>query len=186
MLPEEISVHDKIFIKYLSIEQIQERVDEIAASLRNDLTDKIPLFLAILNGAFIFAADLVRAMEIPLELSFIKISSYEGMERGKNAQTVLGLTESIKDRHVIVVEDIIDTGKTMEKLSEELFALNPASLRIVTLLHKPEAMQTEIKIDYIGFEVPDLFLIGYGLDYNKLGRQYADIFQLKPHIEHFA
>lgn len=174
-----IKLHDLTFEPYMDAETIQQKVKELGAELTKDFKGKRPLFLAVLNGAFIFAADLVRACEFEHEISFIKLSSYEGTSTTGKVITQLGLQENVKDRDVILVEDIVDTGTTLYHYLPTLEKLNPKSVSIVTLLQKPSALRFPLKVNYVGFEIPNKFVIGYGLDYNGLGRNLKDIYQLK-------
>ena len=173
-----LQIHDKIFRPYLSEEAIQGKVGELAACLNRDYKDKNPIFIAILNGAFIFAADLFKSLNIDAEISFIKLASYKGMKSSGQVLTAIGLDIEIFDRHVVILEDIVDTGKTLNEFLPQLWHQQPASLKIVALLHKPEATIYPFKVDYTGFEIPDKFVVGYGLDYNGLGRNTAAIYQL--------
>jgi hypoxanthine phosphoribosyltransferase len=173
-----IQIHDKTFKSYISEEAIQEKVRELASSLNRDYQDKNPIFIAILNGAFIFAADLFKSLIIDAEISFIKLASYKGMKSSGQVITAIGLDIEIYDRHVVILEDIVDTGKTLYEFLPQLWHQQPASIKIVALLHKPDASAYPLKVDYAGFEIPDKFVVGYGLDYNGLGRNTAAIYQL--------
>ena len=176
---DELTILDKTFLVYISTDQIQIRVNEIANKLNSSYKYKNPLFLAILNGSFIFAADLLKKISINCEVSFIKLASYFGTSSTGEITTMIGLSESLKGKDIIIVEDIIDTGRTMKNLLEILHDHNPASITIVTLLFKKEALIENIIPDYVGFEVPDKFLVGYGLDYNGIGRNLENIYFLK-------
>jgi hypoxanthine phosphoribosyltransferase len=173
-----IRIHDKTFRPYLSEEAIQDKVTELAAALNRDYADKNPIFIAILNGAFIFAADLFKSLHIDAEISFIKLASYKGMKSSGQVLTAIGLDIEIFNRHVVILEDIVDTGKTLHEFLPQLLHQQPASLKIVALLHKPEATTFSVPVDYSGFKIPDKFVVGYGLDYNGLGRNTAAIYQL--------
>jgi hypoxanthine phosphoribosyltransferase len=173
-----IKVHDKSFVPYMKEEEILRRVHAIATQISIDFKGKKPLFIAILNGSFIFASDLFRSLTIEAEICFIKLASYKGTKSSGQVITAIGLDTDIVGRHVIVVEDIIDTGKTMNEFLPQLMNQQPASLSMTALLHKPEATVFPVKIDYLGFQVPDKFLLGYGLDYDGLGRNLSDIYQL--------
>lgn len=175
----EIQVHDKKFNTFLSAAAIKTQISQIAAQINADYQNKRPLFIAILNGSFMFASDLFKELEIEAEICFIKLASYKGIKSTGQVVTSIGLDISLKDREVIVIEDIVDTGKTLSEFLPQLEAQSPASLRIATLLHKPEALQYPLQLDYIGFSVPNKFLLGYGLDYDGLGRNLKEIFQLK-------
>ena len=173
-----LRVHDKTFKPYLSAESIREKVDELAARLCRDYAGKNPVFIAILNGAFIFAADLFKAIDFDAEISFIKLASYKGTKSTGQVITAIGMDIELFNRHVVILEDIVDTGKTLHQFLPQLWHQQPASLRVVALLHKPEAMVFPLKVDYAGFEIPNKFVVGYGLDYNGLGRNHPAIYQL--------
>lgn len=175
---ETIRVHDKTFEPFLSAKDIQEKVDAIASSLERDYADKNPIFVAILNGSFIFAADLFRKLKMPAEICFIRLASYKGTRSTGNVISSIGLEVDIYQRHVIILEDIIDTGRTLSQFLPKLEHQQPASLKIVALLHKPQATIFPIEIHYLGFTVPDKFVVGYGLDYDGHGRNIPAIFQL--------
>ncbi len=173
-----IKVHDKYFVPYMTEVTVLERIAQLAAQIDNDYAGKRPLFIAILNGSFMFASDLFKYISIEAEICFIKLASYKGTKSTGQVITAIGLDTDIVDRHVIVLEDIIDTGKTMNEFLPQLQHQQPASLKIAALLHKPEATAYPITIDYLGFSVPDKFLLGYGLDYDGLGRNLKEIYQL--------
>jgi hypoxanthine phosphoribosyltransferase len=173
-----VRIHDKIFKPYISEEEIREKVNELATALNKDYRDKNPIFIAILNGAFIFAADLFKCLTIDAEISFIKLVSYRGMKSSGQVITAIGLDTELFDRHVVILEDIVDTGKTLHEFLPQLWHQQPASLKIVALLHKTQASAYPVKVDYAGFEIPDKFVVGYGLDYNGLGRNTGSIYQL--------
>lgn len=173
-----IQVHDKFFKPYLSVEQLNEQIKRIAGEISAEYKGKTPLFIAILNGSFMFASDLFKELEIEAEICFIKLASYKGTKSTGQVITSIGLDENLKDRHIILVEDIVDTGKTMHQFLPQLINQSPASLKIATLLHKPEALQYPLHLDYIGFKVPNKFLLGFGLDYDGLGRNLKEIYQL--------
>lgn len=175
----EIKVHDKCFIPWLSEEVIQQRVKEIASRINNDYAGKKPLFIGVLNGAFMFASDLFKNITIEAEISFIKLASYKGTKSTGQVITAIGLDIDVNSRDLIIVEDIIDTGKTLTEFLPQLHHQQPASLKIAVLLHKPEATVHPINIDYCCFSIPNKFVVGYGLDYNGLGRNISSIYQLK-------
>ena len=166
------------FKPYIDEVQIRERVAELGRQIDKDYEGKNPLFIAILNGSFVFAADLFRHITIEAEISFIKLASYKGTSSTGNVITAIGMDENIHDRHVIILEDIIDTGKTLSSFLPEIEQRNPASLKIATFLSKPEALQYDVKADYVGFEVPNKFVLGYGLDYDGLGRNIPSLYEL--------
>jgi hypoxanthine phosphoribosyltransferase len=173
-----IKVHDKSFSIYLSEEAIQQRVKELAEAISKDYTGRRPLFIAILNGSFMFAADLFKHLTIEAELCFIKLASYKGMKSSGNVVTSIGLEDDLFGREVIIVEDIVDTGKTLHKFLPKLMHQQPKSLKIAALLHKSEATEYPLTLDYIGFDIPNKFVVGYGLDYDGLGRNLKEIYQL--------
>jgi hypoxanthine phosphoribosyltransferase len=173
-----IQVHDKLFEPYLSEVSIAEKVKSIAAQLNKDYDGKKPLFIAILNGSFIFAADLFKAISIEAEICFIKLASYKGTKSSGQVITAIGLDMDLFNRHVVIIEDIVDTGKTLNEFLPQLRHQQPASLKIVALLHKPEATVFPVAVDYMGFSIPNKFVVGYGLDYNGLGRNIGAIYQL--------
>lgn len=173
-----IKVHDKYFTPYMTEATVLARVQELAKQIDADYKDKRPLFIAILNGAFMFASDLFKQLTIDAEICFIKLASYKGTKSSGQVITAIGLDTDIVNRHVIIIEDIIDTGKTMNAFLPQLFNQHPASLKIAALLHKPEATEYPIAIEYLGFSVPNKFLLGYGLDYDGLGRNLKEIYQL--------
>jgi hypoxanthine phosphoribosyltransferase len=175
---ERIRVRDKFFSLYLAKERIDETVSAIARCIDHDYAGKTPILLCILNGAFIFASDLVRKLETPCEISFVKYSSYYGMESSGKINRLIGLSENIRSRDVIIVEDIVDTGSTMAKLLDDLQQFEPSSLRIACFCFKKEAFRENFTIDYCGLVIPDLFVVGYGLDYDGSGRNFPDIYQL--------
>lgn len=173
-----ITVHDKQFVPYLSANEIQDRIAILAKQISTDYKDKQPLFLGILNGSFIFAADLFKHISVPATISFIKLVSYKGTSSTGTVITSIGLEENLADKDIIIVEDIVDTGKTLTEFLPTLAKQNPKSIRICTLLQKPEALQYPLDVDYVGFSIPNKFVVGYGLDYDGLGRNYDAIYQL--------
>jgi hypoxanthine phosphoribosyltransferase len=174
----QIQVNDKTFQPYITAAQIDTQIKRLGAEINSDYAGKRPLFIAILNGSFMFASDLFKELTVDAEICFIKLASYKGTRSSGHVITSIGLDESLKDRHVIIVEDIVDTGKTLSEFLPQLNDQQPASLKIAALLHKPEALQHPITIDYLGFEVPNKFLLGYGLDYDGLARNLKEIYQL--------
>ena len=173
-----IKVHDKTFDVYLSEEKILERVKQMAQSINQEYKGRRPLFIAILNGSFMFAADLFKYLTIEADICFIKIASYKGMKSSGKIVTSIGLEDDIFGKDVIILEDIVDTGKTLHEFLPKLEHQQPASLKIVCLLHKPDATQFPLKLDHVGFSIPDKFVVGYGLDYDGLGRNFKEIYQL--------
>jgi hypoxanthine phosphoribosyltransferase len=173
-----IKVHDKSFDVYLSEEVILKRVKELANDINKDYQGKRPLFIAILNGSFMFAADLFKQLTIEADICFIKLASYKGMKSTGKVVTSIGLEEDIYQREVIILEDIVDTGKTLNDFLPKLMHQQPKALKIVTLLHKIEATEFPLSLDYIGFVIPNKFVVGYGLDYDGLGRNLKEIYQV--------
>ena len=174
-----IQVLDKKFEIYLLEAAIQEKITALANQLNQDYAGKRPLFLSILNGSFLFTADLFKQITIEAEVSFIKLASYKGTSSTGNVITAIGLDINVKDRHVVLLEDIIDTGKTLHHYLPQLESLQPASIKIAVLLNKKEALQFPVRVDYDCFEIPNKFVVGYGLDYDGLGRNSKDIYQLQ-------
>lgn len=173
-----INVYDKSFDVYLSEEIIQLRIKELAAEINNDYAGKRPLFIAILNGSFMFASDLFKNLSIEAELCFIKLASYKGMKSSGNVVTSIGLEDDLFGKEVIIVEDIVDTGKTLHNFLPKLMHQQPKSMRIATLLHKSDATEFPLNLDYVGFDIPNKFVVGYGLDYDGLGRNLKEIYQV--------
>jgi hypoxanthine phosphoribosyltransferase len=176
---QQIQVHDKIFVPYLSQTEIEEAIAKLAEKISEDYAGKCPLFIPILNGSFMFASELFKSITIPAEICFIKLASYKGTTSSGHIVSSIGLDTDIKNKHVIVVEDIVDTGKTLNQFLPQLENMQPASLKIAALLHKPEATTHEIKLDYNCFKIPNKFVVGFGLDYDGLGRNIASLYQLK-------
>ena len=174
-----ITLHDKTFQQYISKEEISNIVSDIAKKINASNIEK-PLFIAVMNGAFLFAADIMREIILQdAEISFIKLASYEGTESTGDVKELIGLSDNISRRNIIILEDIIDTGNTLEKIVSMLEDKNIQSLKIATLLFKPKAYKKEIHIDYIGKEIPNDFVVGYGLDYDEIGRNLPHIYKLK-------
>ncbi len=177
-----VKLHDKSFDIYLSEQAIQEKVQELAATINSEYAGRTPLFIAILNGAFMFAADLFKHLTIDAEICFIKLASYRGMKSTGQVVTAIGLDQDIYGREIIIVEDIVDTGKTLSEFLPKLQHQHPKSLKIAALLHKSEATKYPLQIDYTGFDIPNKFVVGYGLDYDGLGRNLKEIYQLAEGI----
>ncbi|MBL0305658.1 MAG: hypoxanthine phosphoribosyltransferase [Chitinophagaceae bacterium] len=173
-----IRVHDKSFETYLPAETIQQRIKELAGIINKDYAGKKPLFIAILNGSFMFAADLFKHLTIEAEICFIKLASYKGMKSSGNVVTSIGLEDDLFGKEVIIVEDIVDTGKTLHNFLPKLLHQQPKSMKIATLLYKSEAIEYPLVLDYVGFDIPNKFVVGYGLDYDGLGRNLKEIYQL--------
>lgn len=176
---DSIKIHDKYFKPFIPFEQIDRAVQQMADRINYDLKEvEVPVFLVILNGSFMFAGDLMKKVNMPCEISFIKLSSYTGTRSSAIVKELIGLDESLKGRTVVVVEDIIDSGITMEKVINKLEELGSGEVKLATLLFKPEAFLKSYKIDYIGMEISNDFIVGYGLDYNKQGRNLKDIYKI--------
>ena len=173
-----VQVKDKQFALYISEEEILARVKELANRMNTDLAGKNPLFLVILNGSFVFAADLLRDITIPCEITFVRVASYEGVSSTGEVKQLLGLTQNIEGRTVIIVEDIIDTGFTMKELLRILKEKNPAEIHIASLLVKPDNLQVDLDIPYRCFDIANEFIVGYGLDYDHEGRNLRHIYQV--------
>lgn len=172
-------IKDKEFDLFISASQIQERILTVASKINEDYADTQPLFICVLNGAFMFASDLIKKMDFFPEISFVKVSSYSGLHTTGAVKNLIGLNEDIKGRDIILIEDIIDSGLTMKYLFEELNDRHAKSIRLATLLFKPDAFKGNYPVDYIGFEIPNEFVVGYGMDYDGFGRNLPDIYHLK-------
>jgi hypoxanthine phosphoribosyltransferase len=173
-----IKVKDKEFKLSIRAEEINRAVEDLAEKLNQDLEGKNPLFLVVLTGAFIFAADLYRKIHIESEISFVKLSSYAGISSTSEVKELIGLSERIKGRSVVILEDIIDTGTTASYLIKKLNYMGVNDVKLVALLFKPHALRESVRIDYVGMEIPDDFIVGYGLDYDGFGRNYKDIYKI--------
>lgn len=178
--PEYVNINGEKFRVYLTHEEIQQRIRQLGDKISRDYQDKKPIFIGILNGAYIFLADLMRYVTIPCEVDFLKLSSY-GDEKVSSGQVeqLKEINADLKGRHVILVEDIVDTGLSMKYLLDKVGEMQPASLSVATMLHKSDATKHDVKIDYMGFKIPDLFVLGYGLDYAQEGRNLAQIYILQ-------
>jgi hypoxanthine phosphoribosyltransferase len=178
-MKSEVIIHDKTFVPFITAEKIQARVKELGEEINRDYDDKRPLLIGVLNGSAIFMADLLRNIETACEIAFIRVSSYEGTESTGKIKNIMGLNDDLQGRDVIIVEDIVDTGDTVNFLLSDLKAKNPATVKLATILFKPAALKHPIKPDYVGFEIDPAFVVGYGLDYDGLGRNLPDIYVLK-------
>lgn len=174
-----IKINDLFFDLYLSEEILVERIKLLGIQISEDFAEKDMIVIGVLNGAFIFLADLCRAIATPHQVSFIKINSYEGVKSSGNIKSIIGLNDDLKGKSILIVEDIVDTGTSMDYLISEFLTYEPASISIATLLFKPEAFRFNYVLDYVGFEIPNKFVVGYGLDYDGLGRNLPSIYQLK-------
>ena len=178
MAKNRIDVIDLTFETSIPEEKINARVKQIAEDINRDLADKNPIFLGILNGAFMFASDLFKQITIPCQITFLKLASYEGTRTTGTVKQLIGINQDLKDRTVVVLEDIVDTGITLETIVRQLSGYEPKEILVATMLHKPEATTREVKLDYVGFEIPNEFVLGYGLDYNGYGRNLPEIYTL--------
>lgn len=175
---KEIRIQDKKFRELITETEIQNRIDELARQINQDLIGKDMVFLGILNGAFLFAADLFRRIDIQARISFVKLASYEGTGSSGTIKELIGWNEDIKNKSIVVIEDIVDTGNTLERIVDELLIRKVCEVRIATMLFKPAAYTKEIPLDYVGFEIPNDFVVGYGLDYDGYGRNLPSVYTL--------
>jgi hypoxanthine phosphoribosyltransferase len=173
---ENIQIKDKKFTLSIPENEILQAVKNVAEQINNDLKDDNPLFICVLNGAFMFAADLMKYVNIPCEITFIKLSSYAGLYSTGAVKEIMGLSESVVDRSVVIIEDIVDTGVTMERILESLSSKGVRKIRVATFLQKPDALVRNIKVDYVGVKIPNEFIVGYGLDYDGYGRNLKEIY----------
>ncbi len=171
-----IKLLDREFEMSIPFEKIDSAIEGIAKKMNKDLIDKDPLMVCVLNGSFMFAADLMKKLDFPCEISFVKLSSYEGTASTGKVKELIGLNENIEGRCVVILEDIVDTGFTIEKIKNQLLGYQPAEVKIASMLFKPEACKVDIEIDYVGMDIPNDFIVGYGLDYDGHGRNLADIY----------
>jgi hypoxanthine phosphoribosyltransferase len=176
---KKITLRDKNFVLSIANADIQRAIEKVAKQINADMAGEYPLFISLLNGAFMFTADLLKLMDMVCEVSFIKYASYAGTQSTGKVAELIGLNVDIKGRTVIVLEDIIDTGATIAKLLNDLQALSPKAVKIATMLYKPAAFKENYKIDYVGMEIPNDFIVGYGLDYDEAGRNLTDIYVLE-------
>ena len=180
MMSSQVRLHDLTFEPLIDEAVIQARVKELGAALKERYAGKTPLFISILSGAFVFASDLIRAYDDDCEVGFVKLASYTGTRSSGDVQTVMGLEKDLKNRHLVVVEDILDTGRTLHFFLQYLSEKEPASVCTVAFLRKPEAAVFPIEVDMVGFDIEDRFVVGYGLDYEQIGRNLPAIYQLSP------
>lgn len=176
---KQVKIHDKEFELFIPNEKIQAVVQEMADKMNNDLRGKNPLFVCILNGSFVFAAELFKRINfVETEISFVKLASYSGSKTSGNVKQLIGFNEEIKGRTVVVLEDIVDTGITINNIQDQLRTLEPKEVLVATLLLKPDALQKEVDLKYVGMEIPNNFIVGYGLDYDGRGRNLLDIYSI--------
>jgi hypoxanthine phosphoribosyltransferase len=175
---KEIRILDKKFREYITEDALKSRIRELSVQMNTDLAGKDVVFLGILNGAFLFAADLFRCIHLPARISFIKLASYEGTSSSGTIKELIGWNEDIRNKTIIIVEDIVDTGNTLERIVDELVIRKASEIKIATLLFKPEAYTKDIPLNYVGFEIPNDFVVGYGLDYDGFGRNLPSVYTL--------
>jgi hypoxanthine phosphoribosyltransferase len=175
---KEIRILDKTFREFIKEETIQLRIEELARQVNKDMAGKDVVFLGILNGAFLFAADLFRRIDIEARISFVKLASYEGTSSSGTIKELIGWNEDIKNKTVVVIEDIVDSGNTLERIVDELVIRKASEIKIATMLYKPKAYKKKIPLDYVGIEIPNNFVVGYGLDYNGYGRNLPSVYTL--------
>lgn len=173
---KEVQIKEKLFRISIPENEILEAVKNVALQINADLGGTNPLFICVLNGAFMFASDLMKEIDFPCQLTFVKLSSYQGLYTSGNVKEIIGLNESIVGRNVVIVEDIVDTGITMERILDSLAAKGAKDIHVATFLQKPDALQRDIKIDYVAMKIPNDFIVGYGLDYDGFGRNLRDIY----------
>lgn len=177
-----IQVLDKEFTLYIPYEDLQSKIFSLAQQLQHEMGNRNPLFIVMLNGAFMFAAELMKNFDCPAEISFVKLSSYSGLQSSGKVEKLIGLTNNIEGRDVVIIEDIVESGLTMKSMIQMLKEHGVASIRIAALFVKPNCMVHNVNVDYPVFEIDDDFIVGFGLDYNGYGRNYKDIYKLKQHI----
>ncbi|HOO94824.1 MAG TPA: hypoxanthine phosphoribosyltransferase [Proteiniphilum sp.] len=178
-MKEVITIKDRDFELFIEQEVVEQGIKRIAGKMNADLEGKNPIFVAVLNGAFMFAGELMKEVNIASEITFVRLASYHGTTTTNDVKEVLGLNESIEGRCVVIVEDIVDSGNTMVSLLEQMKALRPSEVRIATLLFKPAALKQKLQLDYVALEIPNDFIVGYGLDYDGYGRNLKDIYKVK-------
>ncbi|MFM9987414.1 hypoxanthine phosphoribosyltransferase [Flavobacterium sp.] len=175
----EIKLHDKYFVPFISAQEIDFAIATMAAQVEADFADDIPVFVGILNGSFMVVSDFMKHYKSPCEVSFIKMASYDGMESTSEVKQLIGINHDLTGRTVVIIEDIVDTGNTVEELKALFKKQGVKHFKIATLFFKPEAYKKDIKLDYIGIRIPDRFIVGFGLDYDGLGRNLPEVYQLK-------
>ncbi|MAZ93809.1 MAG: hypoxanthine phosphoribosyltransferase [Bacteroidales bacterium] len=173
-----IKIHDKYFKPFISSTEIDVAISKVATKINKDMENKTPIFLVILNGSFMFASDLLKKVELPCEISFVKLASYEGTSSTETVRQLIGFDEDLTGRSVVIIEDIIDSGITMENVLGQLETMGAEDVKIATLLFKPDAFRKDYKIDYVGLDIPNDFIVGYGLDYDGQGRNLKDIYKI--------
>ncbi len=173
-----ITVLDKKFEIFVKSDEIRSIIKKMAEQINKDLRDKDVIFLGILNGCFMFASDLFKSIDFPAQISFLKLASYQGTSTSGNVKRLIGINEDLAGKTVVVLEDIVDTGITIDNIIKQLKGYEPGDIKVATLLYKPQAMQSDIKLDYVGMEIPNDFILGYGLDYDGYGRNYEHIYKI--------
>jgi len=171
-----VQIKDKSFRKYILFDAIHEKVLKVAGRINEDYKKKNPVFVVVLNGAFMFASDLLKKVNVDCEIAFVKVASYEGTKSTGSVKSLIGLNHNINNREVVIIEDIVDTGETIVALLDQLNRQSPSQIKIATLLFKPKAYTKDVPIDYVAMEVSNEFLVGYGLDYDGFGRNLEDIY----------
>jgi hypoxanthine phosphoribosyltransferase len=175
---KEVQVLDKKFKVSIPSETIQESIKSMAKKMNTDLAGKDVIFIGILNGCFMFAGDLFKHIDLPCQITFLKLASYQGTSSSGNVKRLIGINENIEGKTVVILEDIIDTGKTLENIIKQLAGYDPLEIKVATLLYKPDAYKKDLPIDYVGMEIPNSFILGYGLDYDGFGRNLSDIYTI--------
>lgn len=178
-LKKMIQLHDKQFVPFISASEIDFALSKMVAQIQDDFADEIPVFVGVLNGSFMVVSDLLKKYQKPCEITFLKMASYEGTSSTENVKQLIGLNQDLSGRSVIIIEDIVDTGNTLVELKSLFKSQNVKHLKIATLFFKPDAYKKEVKIDYVGIRIPNKFIVGYGLDYDGLGRNLPEVYQLK-------
>ncbi|MFT4982883.1 MAG: hypoxanthine phosphoribosyltransferase [Bacteroidia bacterium] len=181
-MADTIKLHDLEFVPYLSEQELAEVVSRLADTINQKFSGKTPLFVVVLNGAFIFASDILKMVNLDCEVSFLRVSSYRGTASTGEVKEMMPIGTDVRDREVVLIEDIVDTGRTMGEVKSKMLSEGANSVSICTLLYKPEAFQGDYLVDFIGFEIPNRFVVGYGLDYDGLGRNLPSLYQIKPKI----
>ncbi len=179
---ETVKIHDKKFSESISNQDIQSAVEEIALKLDKDFENKEVVFIAVLNGAFMFASDLMKQINLNCRITFLKLASYEGTEQSGAINQLIGLNETLKDKSVVIIEDIVDSGNTLNMLLNLLRPHQPSEIKVVSLLCKPDSFKYQFKLDYIGFQIPNKFVVGYGLDYDGFGRNLDRIYSIEDEM----
>lgn len=174
-----VTIKDKEFDLFIPEKQIIEAIEKVAQQISKDLDGKDPLFICVLNGSFMFAGELMKRVNIPSEISFVRMASYQGTQSTGKLKEIYGLEEEIEGRTLVIIEDIIDTGHTMSLILDQLACSNPKEIKVATLLFKPDALKTDVQLDYVALEIPNDFIVGFGLDYDGYGRNLADIYKIK-------